>query len=297
MNEDVICGIYSITNIKNGKLYIGSSKNIYRRWKVHINDLENGLHHSSHLQYAWNKYGEVNFIFEIIEKCSEEELLIREQYYMDLYLSYDGDYGYNVAQFAGKPSMTEEQRINNAKITSEKFKGEGAWCNIYKEEQIIKLIDDLKTGEYSYKQLSKKHNISYDIIASIAKHKSWEYLTKDIIFPKSKKSSRENVKLIESNVDEIIKLILSGECNKKISEIYNVDPHTIADIRNHKTWTDKTKGLKFTKSPKSKAYDRKYQLKEQVLNLRNEFKYTYKEIAEKLGISQSYAYALSKNND
>ena len=32
-------GIYKITNLKNGKFYIGSSKNIDRRWWEHINEL------------------------------------------------------------------------------------------------------------------------------------------------------------------------------------------------------------------------------------------------------------------
>ena len=297
MEKEVISGIYTITNIKNGKLYVGSSKNIYRRWKDHKNMLRRNEHHSQHLQAAWNKYGKDNFIFEVIEKCKEEDLLIREQYYIDLYCSFDSYFGYNESEFAGRPTMTVEQREYYAKIASEKLKGEGSWCNIYSEKQIIKLIEDLKTGEYSYKQLSDKHNISYDIVASVACHGTWGYLTKNISFPKPKKSSRDNVKLTENDVDKIINMILSGECNKKISEIYNVHPHTIADIRNHKTWIDKTKDLVFPKSPKSKAYDRKYKLKEQVLNLRNEFGYTYKEIAEKLGISKGYACALSKNND
>lgn len=294
MEKEIISGVYKITNIVNGKLYVGSSKNIYQRWKNHKNMLKRNEYHSQHLQAAWNKYGEDKFIFEIIEECKESNLLIREQYYIDLYNSCDNYYGYNESEFAGRPTMTKEQRDYYAKISSEKLKGEGSWCNIYSEKQILSLIEDLKTGDYSYKQLSDKHNISYDIVASVANHGTWEYLTKSIHFPKPKKSSRENVKLTESNVDEIIKLILSGECNKKISEVYNVDPHTVADIRNHKTWSDKTKGLEFPKSPRSKAYDNKYKLKDEILNLRNNFRYTYKEIAEKLGISKSYAYALSK---
>lgn len=210
-----ISGVYSITNIKNGKLYIGSSKHIHRRWREHKNLLNKNMHHSKHLQKAWNKYGEDNFIFEIVEECDEDLLITREQYYIDLYSSADNYYGYNISEVAGMPSMTQEQRERSAQIISQRLRGEGSWCNIYSEKQIISLIEDLKTGEYSYGQLSKKHNISYDIVASVAGHANWKYLTDGIEFPKANKSTRENVKLNESDVKEIINLILSGECNKK----------------------------------------------------------------------------------
>lgn len=290
MARKIISGIYKITNIINGKVYIGSSNNIYRRWNEHKNLLNKNEHHSTHFQNAWNKYGKENFIFEIIEECEENILLKREQYYMDLYSSYDNYYGYNESDIAGKPSMTQEQRDYWAKIASEKLHGEGSWCNIYSENQIIDLINDLKTGNYSYSQLSKKHNISYDIVASVAGHASWKYLTDGINFPKPKKSTRENVKLNEQDVKEIINLILSGECNKKISEKYNVHPKTISDIRNHKTWTDLTDGIVFQKSQKEKAYDNKY--KDKVIKLREETGLPYYKIAEILNISTSYVCEL-----
>lgn len=290
MSQEIISGVYSITNLKNGKLYIGSSNNIYRRWRDHKNLLKKDKHHSNHLQRAWNKYGEENFIFKILEECNEDILLKREQYYIDLYVSYDNEFGYNESDIAGRPSMTLEQREKCAKMASERLRGEGSWCNVYSESQIVKLIDDLKTGEYSYNQLSNKHNISYDIVASVAGHASWKYLTDGLVFPKANKSTRENVKLNEQDVKEIINLILSGECNKKISAIYKVHPKTISDIRNHKTWTDMTNGIKFPKSQKSKAYDNKY--KDEVLRLRMELGLTYNKIAEMLGISSSYVSAL-----
>ena len=38
------CGIYIITNIKNGHRYIGSAKNLYERLKHHEWDLNKGSH-------------------------------------------------------------------------------------------------------------------------------------------------------------------------------------------------------------------------------------------------------------
>jgi len=56
-------GIYKITC--NDKLYIGSSNNIRKRWRRHINDLNGNKHINIHLQRAFDKYGINNFKFEI----------------------------------------------------------------------------------------------------------------------------------------------------------------------------------------------------------------------------------------
>ena len=61
-------GIYSITNINDNKIYIGSTfKSFIGRFKQHYNKLNQNKHPSLYLQNAWNKYGENNFIFRIVE--------------------------------------------------------------------------------------------------------------------------------------------------------------------------------------------------------------------------------------
>ena len=37
---DVVCGIYKIENIVNGKVYIGQSIDIYNRWQNHKTKLK-----------------------------------------------------------------------------------------------------------------------------------------------------------------------------------------------------------------------------------------------------------------
>lgn len=74
-----ISGIYKIVNKTNGKMYVGSSKNILRRWKTHKSRLRSKIHHNVILQRAWVKYGESNFSFEILEKVAFEELFVREK--------------------------------------------------------------------------------------------------------------------------------------------------------------------------------------------------------------------------
>ena len=96
MAQEKICGIYCIENLINGKKYIGSSKNIYRRWKQHIFNLNGNIHINDHLQSSWNKYGKDNFTFYIIEKCLQDELCDREKYYISKFNTTNNKHGYNM---------------------------------------------------------------------------------------------------------------------------------------------------------------------------------------------------------
>jgi group I intron endonuclease len=78
-----LCGIYNIVNKINGKIYIGSSNDINRRFYIHKRKLNKNSHDNKHLQLSWNKYGINNFELKIIERCNEDVLLLREQYYLD----------------------------------------------------------------------------------------------------------------------------------------------------------------------------------------------------------------------
>lgn len=87
--------VYGIFNIQNGKCYIGSTKDVSKRWSEHLASLEAQRHGSSHLQYSWNLYGAVAFRFMTIEECPEDKLIEREQYWIEYFESYNGDLGYN----------------------------------------------------------------------------------------------------------------------------------------------------------------------------------------------------------
>lgn len=77
-------GIYQIRNIVNNKCYVGSAVDFFKRFAGHKNSLMRQDHHSRYLQRAWDKYGEENFVFEVIEKVLDKTQLIeREQHYLD----------------------------------------------------------------------------------------------------------------------------------------------------------------------------------------------------------------------
>jgi len=65
--------IYQITNMINGKYYIGSAGSFERRQWQHKYDLKRGAHKNPRLQAAWNKYGADAFVFEILEVVPDGE--------------------------------------------------------------------------------------------------------------------------------------------------------------------------------------------------------------------------------
>lgn len=96
MDIDKICGVYCIENIINHKRYIGQSIDVYQRWKTHRYLLNKNKHDNDYLQKAWNKYGEDNFIFNILEQCERNELGKIETKYIKMYQTLNEDYGYNL---------------------------------------------------------------------------------------------------------------------------------------------------------------------------------------------------------
>jgi group I intron endonuclease len=85
MNRDVLDlgGVYRIRHVGTGRLYIGSSVNMRRRWREHRAALCRGRHHSVALQRAWNKHGPSAFAFEPLLVCAAENAVFFEQRAID----------------------------------------------------------------------------------------------------------------------------------------------------------------------------------------------------------------------
>ena len=90
-------GIYSITNLVNGKIYVGQSKNIHKRFQYHLKRLRYKNHANRHLQSAWDKYGAEKFQFAVIEDAehSIESLDILEKRWIEFYHASNRAQGYN----------------------------------------------------------------------------------------------------------------------------------------------------------------------------------------------------------
>ncbi len=104
-------GIYLIKNEVNGKVYIGNSTDIDRRWYNHKMELKNEKHHSPKLQRAYNKYGKDAFFYEVIQYCSKEDLISNEQYWIDKMDSFES--GYNCTDNLINPSYNNKSRTGH----------------------------------------------------------------------------------------------------------------------------------------------------------------------------------------
>ena len=145
-----ICGVYKITNMTNGKFYIGSSKDVAKRWLQHQSDLNADKHGNPYLQNAWNKYGARNFKFEIIEECSTEVQFEREQFYLNKLNPFD-DNGYNIIRQISKEYMSDHCMIKKcARCESDyqTFSHLSKYCDVCKDEIAKENFENFKVDAY-----------------------------------------------------------------------------------------------------------------------------------------------------
>lgn len=163
-----ICCVYKIINIKNNKIYIGSTKNYNKRLTSHKSLLVRNKHSNLHLQSAWNAYNGNSFQFEIIQECSIENLIKLETENIIKYKSCDSNFGYNQEEPSKSRAGFEHTSITKDKI-SHKMSG-----NIHSES--TKLQISLKM-----KKVAKNRSIdSYKKMAATKKNKPIPSLYKKV---------------------------------------------------------------------------------------------------------------------
>lgn len=132
-------GIYKITNLFNGKVYIGQSIHIERRWKEHCFFSANSL-----IGKAIQKYGKQNFSFEILEEVQDEEVLNElETKYIKFFDSL-APKGYNIVLF-------------------DKREGHHQF-NHYSPEILSEIIDMIKNTSTPFSEIANKYNLSKRMI-------------------------------------------------------------------------------------------------------------------------------------
>lgn len=145
-----VIGIYKITNIINGKSYIGQSTDIHRRWRNEITDSKCISSHSYDypLMRAFRKYGVDNFKFEIIEECNSEELNQKEMYWIDYFDTFF--HGYNQT-LGGDTSIRQPK------------------------ENVIGVIFDLINTDMSHKNIASKWDMSTEMVQGINTGRYWKH--------------------------------------------------------------------------------------------------------------------------
>lgn len=116
-------GIYQIHNLENDKLYIGGCVNLNKRFSHHVCELNHKRHNNKYLQRDWNRYGQQNFEFVVLELCTRDELLKREQYYLDQLRPQ-----YNISKSAGNnrgTTRSEETRKRMSEARKKLWRSQG----------------------------------------------------------------------------------------------------------------------------------------------------------------------------
>lgn len=89
--------IYQITNLINGKQYVGKTlKTVEERWREHKGDYLRSRNEKRPLYSAMRKYGINNFKVEVLEEVNEESVNEREIYWIESLRTFK--YGYNATK-------------------------------------------------------------------------------------------------------------------------------------------------------------------------------------------------------
>ena len=129
-----VIAVYEIRNTVSGKFYIGSSTNMYERWRTHRTKLRSNKHPNPVLQASWNKHGEEAFVFiKIATFHSVEDMEAAEEGLLDA--AVDSPTCCNISRWAKTPwrnagsrhphygkKLSEEQKQIIREATIEQWK-------------------------------------------------------------------------------------------------------------------------------------------------------------------------------
>ena len=250
-------GIYKIINKVNGKVYVGSAVDLRRRWREHKSILCKNRHYNDRLQKSWNKHGEGNFLFEVIEEVQDKEkLLEREQCYIDILKP-----EYNICKIAGSALGTKRSEETKRKM-SESNKGENH-PNFGKHlsEETKQKMSEARKGEKHHnfgKHLSeeskrkisearkgeKNHNFGKRFseetrqkMSEARKGEKHHNFGKQKMSESNKGEKNAYSKLTCVQVREIREKYKTGDVTyKQLSEEYEVAISTIQKVIENRTW-------------------------------------------------------------
>lgn len=244
-------GIYSIKNLVNGKRYVGQTgENFQRRFLHHQWSLKSGTHSNQHLQKAFNKYGEENFVFEVVEITDKKELLDQLEIKhiekdMENGVSYNilhgggGRRGYQMLDSTKKLIGAKNHKNMFGKKHSEETKKKMSIArtgNTYFKKRVSTLINEdiakaikirIMSGEPPT-QIAKDMDISYHVVNGILSNNTWScaYVEGWDEFQKSRKRRTRLSKEEQENIYNLYKQNISlkdiaEKCNREIHTVRN----------------------------------------------------------------------------
>ena len=218
-------GIYKITNQINGKAYIGLSTKIEDRWQYHLNPYNHKREHNKLLYQAFAKYGIENFVFEVLEECSVQELSDKEKYYIDKFNTYKN--GYNAT--TGGENQQGDGHPRHKLTQSDVEDIRERYNNLERRKDVYQLYSD-RIGESGF--------------SKIWKGESWKHVMPEVYTPENKLfhlhntankgSENGRARLTEQDVYNIRLRRKNGEQLKKVYEDYK---HLITKGSFTNVWT------------------------------------------------------------
>lgn len=153
--------IYVIKNRINNKLYIGqTTQSVENRFKQHLKCLKSNS--VQLISKAIKKYGKSNFYVEILEECLIEELNTKEEYYIELYNSFND--GYNLCK-GGNQSRKPKLQLD------------------------VPLVIELYMGGNSTRNIAKQFNVCHTVILNLLRENNVERRPKNNNLPDKTKIS------------------------------------------------------------------------------------------------------------
>lgn len=130
--------IYKITNLINGKIYIGQTTRQIEESKSYYGS---GVKVNGEIY----QYGKENFSKDILESCiSREELDIREEYWISYYNSTNPEIGLNLREGGNRSGFSKEFKENVRKRFSA---GNHPWLGKKHSKKSIKKMSESKLGK------------------------------------------------------------------------------------------------------------------------------------------------------
>lgn len=219
-------GVYMITCTENNKCYIGSSRNIEKRWLRHKEDLKKGTHFNKHLQSAWIKYTQSSFVFSILEYCLIESLLDKEGYWINLLQTCQTEKGYNICQPGDYPKLPK----NNIIIAN----------NICRESTFIYSISTTCTTKTTRKEAIKNLGISETKMGNVLRY--WSNYFNNI--KKGEKSWHGYIFVREADYNQSFDY-LSTLGSKKTFKQNKIDWKDPVQVKDYQKEYDKKKTKKY----------------------------------------------------
>jgi len=238
-------GVYIILNTYNNKYYIGSTINLNARIINHVKELRENKHHSIHLQRSWNKYGGEYFIFGVLEYVENTDNLIeREQYWLDELKAYNDKYGYNICKKAysclgvkhgERPQEVKDKisKANKGRVREDVWGSKNSSSKLT-EETVEEIKLRIHNGEF-VQEVSKDYDVSSSIIYDIINRTTWKHVLPNLDLSNCKNLT-PHAKLNEKEVLEIREKLLNGVNIKDLSKEYCISIETIRDIKSYRTW-------------------------------------------------------------